>query len=171
MSFLYWPKVAVLALLPAAAIAHQVQQFGPTDVNAPVPASGYVSVFENYRPAAEDQGSPVEVWRAANEEVARNDPHAGHTSMPGMKAQPAAQQTGSAQPDPHAGHGGHMAAPGMSVPPAAQNSSSAQPEPHAGHGTPMASPRANTDTATPKAATSKSDPHAGHGGQHNMQGK
>ncbi len=165
------PKVAVLALLPAAAIAQQVQQFGPTDVNAPVPASGYVSVFENYRPAAEDQVSPVEVWRAANEEVARSDPHAGHMAMPGMKAQPAAQQTGSAQPDPHAGHGKHMAAPGMRVPPAAQKSSSAQPDPHAGHGTPMAAPRANTDTATPKAVPSKSDPHAGHGGQHNMQGK
>lgn len=85
MSFLYWPKVAVLVLLPAAAIAQQVQQFGPTDANAPVPALGYVSAFENYRPAAEDQVSPVEVWRAANEEVARSDPHAGHMAMPGMK--------------------------------------------------------------------------------------
>ena len=171
MQFSYWSIAAALAMLPAAAIAQQSQQVGPTDANAPVPASGYVSVFENYRPAADDQVSPVEVWRAANEEVARSDPHAGHMAKPGMQAQPAAQQSGSAQPDPHAGHGKHMAMPGMSTPPAAQKPTSAQPDPHAGHGTRMAAPRANTDIATPQAAPSKSDPHAGHGGQHNMQGK
>lgn len=145
MKFSYWSIAAALAMLPAAAIAQQSQQVGPTDANAPVPEPGYVSVFENYRSASEDQVSPVEVWRAANEEVARSAPHAGHgkpMTMPSMGASPDAQKPGSAQPDPHAGHGTHMAAP-----------------------------RVNTATATPKATPSESDPHAGHGGQHNMQGK
>lgn len=171
MQFSYWPMAAALAFLPAAAIAQQAQQLDPTDANAPVPASGYISVFENYRPAAEDQVSPVEVWRAANEEVVRSNPHAGHTLMPGMQAQPAAQQSGSIQSGPHAGHGKHMGMPGMSTPPAAQKPTSAQSDSHASHGTHMAAPRANTDTVTPKATPSKSSSHAGHGGQHNMQGK
>lgn len=200
MSFSYWPKVAALALLPAAAIAQQVQQAGPTDANAPVPASSYVSAFENYRTATDNQSSPDAVWRAANEEVGRSDPHAGHSATPGMNAQPAALQSNATQPDPHAGHGGHMAMPGMkleaaipragtskadphaghsghmampglSAKPAAQTPGSIQSEAHAGHGAHLAAPRANTGPATPKARPSQSDPHAGHTGQHNMQGK
>ena len=104
MSFLYWPTVATLALLPAAAIAQQAQQAGPTDAHAPVPASSYVSAFENYQTATDNQSSPDAVWRAANEEVGRSDPHAGHGAMPGMSAQPAARQSNAHQPDPHAGH-------------------------------------------------------------------
>lgn len=171
MKFSYWSIAAALAMLPAAAIAQQSQQVGPTDANAPVPGPGYVSVFENYRSASEDQVSPVEVWRAANEEVARSAPHAGSASMPGMQAQPTAQQSDSAQSDSHAGHGKHMTMPSTGASTDAQKPGSAQPDPHAGHGTHMAAPRVNTGTATPKATPSKSDPHAGHGGQHNMQGK
>lgn len=171
MQFSYWPIAAALALLPAAAIAQQVQQADPTDANAPVPASGYVSVFDNYRPVADDQVSPVEVWRAANEEVARTDPYAGHTAMPGMEAQPVAQQSGAAQPDSHADHRKLTAMPGMNAQPAAQKPHSARPDPHAGHGSHIAAPRLKTDSATRKASPSQSDPHAGHGGQHNMQGK
>ena len=105
MSFSFWPKAAVLALLPVAAIAQQGQATGPADANAPVPALGYVSAFTNYRILTDKPASPDALWRAANEEVGRNDPHVGHGAMPVMKAQPAAPQSSSVQPDPHGNHG------------------------------------------------------------------
>jgi hypothetical protein len=108
MSFSFWPRAAALALLPAAAFAQQGQAVGPADANAPVPASGYVSAFANYLSAPDRQASPDAFWRAANEEVGPNGPHAGQMAMPGPKAQPPAVQPGPVQPDLHAGHGaGH----------------------------------------------------------------
>ena len=106
MSFSFWSNAAALALLlPVAALAQQGHPVGPADASAPVPVAGYVSAFANYRTAADEQASPDAVWRAANEEVGPNGPHAGHVSMPGVKAQPPASQSSSIRPDPHAGHG------------------------------------------------------------------
>ncbi|WP_194711981.1 hypothetical protein [Noviherbaspirillum soli] len=111
MSFSYWPKVAALALLPLAAMAQQAQQAGPADPNASVPASQYVSAFRDYRAVADGQGSPDETWRAANQAVANQDPHAGHMAAPHTASQavaPAASPLAAPAPaDPHAGHGSH----------------------------------------------------------------
>jgi hypothetical protein len=51
MSFPNKPRVAARELLPAAAFAQQAQESSPTDPNAPVLASGYVSAFKDYRPS------------------------------------------------------------------------------------------------------------------------
>jgi hypothetical protein len=79
MSFTNWFTVAVLALLPLAVNAQQKQQRpDPSDANAPIPASGYESVFRNYKAAATGQESPDKTWRAANREVEKLGGHAGH---------------------------------------------------------------------------------------------
>jgi len=131
MSFLYWPKVAVLALLPVAAIAQQVRPANPADANAAVREAGYVSAFGKYRIAVDDQETPDRAWRAANEEVGRSDPHAGHMAMPGMKAQPGTQHASPTQTNPHAEH---MAMPGIGAKPTGARSTSTSPNPHDGHG-------------------------------------
>jgi hypothetical protein len=110
MSLSYWSGVATLALLPLAVIAQQGKQAGPADADAPVPASEYISVFKNYRPAIDAQASPDQTWRTANEAVAGKDAHAGHGLMPASRAQeavPAPAAPKAAPADPHAGHGGH----------------------------------------------------------------
>jgi maltooligosyltrehalose synthase len=99
MSFSSWPKVAALALLSLAAIAQQAQAADPADANAPVAPSAYISAFANYRTAAEEQATPDQVWRAANDAVREQDAHAGHA---GMKAMDAAKPAPTA--DEHAGH-------------------------------------------------------------------
>lgn len=134
MSFSHWITVAAVAFLPLAATAQQAQQLNPADATAAVAETSYVSAFKSYITTPEETTTPDQVWRAANEEVARGDPHAGHGAMPGMKA----------QPDPHGGHGAAMATP---------KATTAQPDPHAGHGAAM---------AAPKATTAQPDPHAGH---------
>ena len=96
MVFPLWPGVAVLALLPAAALAQQGRQADPADVNATVPATVHVSAFAGYRPAGDPQLSPDQAWRAANEEVGKTGAHA--TPMAPAQAQ---------QPEAHAGHGSH----------------------------------------------------------------
>ena len=155
MSFSHWIMVVAVALLPLAATAQQGQQPSPADVNAAVAETSYVSSFKNYITTPEESTSPDQVWRAANEEVGRSDPHAGHGShgaMTGMPTQPAGQQAGSVQPDPHAAH---RAMPSMTATPATQKPRSTQPDPHAGHG---------VDMTTPAPAPAKADPHAGRGG-------
>lgn len=154
MSFSQWITVAAVAFLPLAATAQQAQP-NPTDANAVVAETTYVSAFKNYLTTPDETATPDQVWRAANEQVAQGDPHAGHGAMPGMKA----------QPHPHAGHGASMATP---------KASTAQPDPHAGHGTmpgmkPQPDPHAGPGgaMAAPKASAAQPDPHAGH----NMQGK
>lgn len=108
MSFPNWSKVAMLALLPLAAHA---QQAGPADPDVPVSAPEYISVFKNYRSPTAEQGTPDEAWRAANQTVANQDPHAGHLAMPDAAPRPAAPAAvpvaAPAPADPHAGHGGH----------------------------------------------------------------
>lgn len=106
MSFFHWPGAAALALLPLAAMAQQAPQSGPADPDAPVPAMRYVSAFKDYRAAGDEQGSPDEAWRTANEAVADQGAHAGHgTAKAGAPA--AAPPATPAPSAPHAGHGGH----------------------------------------------------------------
>ena len=97
MSFSPWPRAAVLALLPLAAIAQQTPD--ATDANAPVAPSAYVSAYANYRPSADQKSTPDQVWRAANEAVQEQDVHAAHAGMKPMEA-----ATRAPKADPHAGH-------------------------------------------------------------------
>lgn len=109
MSFFHWSGVAALALLPLAAMAQQARQTGPADPNAPVPASRYVSAFRDYRAVGDEQGSPDQAWRTANEAVADQGAHAGHGAPKAgaPAAAPPATPAPTATPAPHAGHGGH----------------------------------------------------------------
>ena len=101
MSLSHWFAVATLAVAPLAAIAQQAQQqSNPADANAPVPASGYVSAFQDYRSALEEQASPDKTWRAANDEVGRLKGHAGH-----IRNDVAASSGPHKATSPH--HGGH----------------------------------------------------------------
>lgn len=136
MSFSYWSTVAVLALLPVAAIAQQVQPANPADPSASAPAPSYVSAFKTYQAPSEEQATPDTAWRAANEQVANQDAHAGHggMTMPGMEHHAPAAASGNSSADPHAGHGSHMAMPGMSNEAATTNSSNSQPASQENHG-------------------------------------
>jgi hypothetical protein len=98
-------RVAALALLPAAAIAQQVQQPDPGDPGIPVPAPAYVSAFDNDRSPSEDQAAPDTVWRAANEELAKRDAHAGHGGM--SSGMPNDMPPPASRPGPAASHGSH----------------------------------------------------------------
>ncbi|MBK4734652.1 hypothetical protein [Noviherbaspirillum pedocola] len=124
-----------MALLPAVAIAQQVQQANPADPGAPVPASSYVSAFKTYQASPEEQATPDTAWRSANEEVASQGTHAGHggMAMPGMDHHSPKAASGTSQNDPHAAHGSHMAMPGMSNEATTTNSSASQPAPEASH--------------------------------------
>jgi len=104
MSFPHRAAVAVLAFLPLAASAQQLQQPGPADANATVPATGYVSAFENYRTTPDEKATPDQLWRAANEEITSADMHSGHMAMPGMGTARPALKSDAAPSDPHAGH-------------------------------------------------------------------
>lgn len=108
MSLSYWSRVAVLALLPLAAMAQPGRQPSPSDPDAPVPASDYVSVFSTYRAASDAPPTPDQAWRTANDAVAGKDVHAGHGLMPASPAANAVRApAGPAPADPHAGHSGH----------------------------------------------------------------
>jgi hypothetical protein len=79
MTLKQWLAVGVLASMPYAASAQpSAQQPDPHDANATVSASGYESAFKNYQAAADEQESPNNAWRAANDEVAKLGGHAGH---------------------------------------------------------------------------------------------
>ena len=161
MSFSHWISVAVVAFMPLAATAQQPQHANPADANAPVPAIGYVSAFENYRTTPTEKDSPDQVWHAANEEIASQDMRGGPMAMPGME--PAAS-------------GNHMSVPGMGPGAAPAASGNHMPMPRVKKGTSgndvsvsgMGPVKPETKAGTPKADTPTADPHAGH---HHMQGK
>lgn len=79
MSFSQWITVAAAAFLPFAATAQQVQQPNPADANAAVAETSYVSAFKNYLTTPEEPVTPDQIWRAANEQVAQGESHAGHS--------------------------------------------------------------------------------------------
>ncbi|MFJ7566190.1 hypothetical protein ACIQW9_04405 [Herminiimonas sp. NPDC097707] len=93
--------LAGLVLLPLAAFAQAIQQQpDPADAHAAVPAPGYTSAFNNYRPATEQAATPDKLWRAANDEVQKTAGHVGHTmGVESSDAEPAPKT------DAHAGHG------------------------------------------------------------------
>lgn len=92
--------VALCALLAALPGAHAGQRSAgpdPTDPGAAVPAPAYASAMKGYTPAAKDGGpTPDRAWRAANDAVGRQDPHAGHHAP----APAPAQALAPAQPAP-----------------------------------------------------------------------
>ncbi|OEZ91999.1 hypothetical protein JAB9_48020 [Janthinobacterium sp. HH107] len=75
--------VASAALPPAA--AQSQPQPAPQEAQAPVPAAAYRSAFAGYRPAAEDDATPDQTWRAVNEKVGKAGGHMGMMKMDGHK--------------------------------------------------------------------------------------
>lgn len=108
MSLSHWLAFAVSAVLPLLATA---QTQDPTDANAAVPAPAYVSAFRGYRTAADEQESPDNAWRSANDTVARLNGHVGH--MQGAATVPAGReaQAESATKDGSPAHGHHRLHP------------------------------------------------------------
>lgn len=76
---------AALAAPLAAAAAPAPSAAAPQDAQAPVPATTYRSAFAGYRPAAEDDATPDQTWRAVNEKVGKAGGHMGMMKMDGHK--------------------------------------------------------------------------------------
>ena len=72
-----------LAVLPLAAAAQS--QPAPQEAQASVPATTYRSAYTGYRPAAEDEATPDQTWRAANDKVGKAGGHMGMMKMEGHK--------------------------------------------------------------------------------------
>lgn len=100
-------SLALAACLPLAAHAEAP---APHDAQAPVPSIVYRSAVDAYRPAAEDEATPDETWRAVNRKVGDAGGHMGHM-MKGHKmpmSMPMAQPAAPAAPaEPHHEHQGH----------------------------------------------------------------
>lgn len=107
-----------LAAPLAAAAAPAPSAAAPQDAQAPVPAATYRSAFAGYRPAAEDDATPDQTWRAVNEKVGKAGGHMGMMKMDGHKMEGHAMQGHTmpmekpspkpdAQPVPHHHHEGH----------------------------------------------------------------
>lgn len=83
--------VALAAPLAAAATPAP-SGAAPQDAQAPVPAATYRSAFAGYRPAAEDDATPDQTWRAVNEKVGKAGGHMGMMKMDGHKMEGHAMQ-------------------------------------------------------------------------------
>ncbi|MEF2265191.1 hypothetical protein V3C40_00215 [Janthinobacterium sp. LS2A] len=109
-----------LAVLPLAAAAQS--QSAPQEAQASVPATTYRSAFAGYRPAAEEEATPDQTWRAVNDKVGKAGGHMGMMKMDGHKMDghkmeghkmPMAQPNPSPKPDKpapqhqHHQHEGH----------------------------------------------------------------
>ena len=105
----------VLAVLPLAAAAQSQPKPAPQEAQASVPATTYHSAFAGYRPAAEDDATPDQAWRAVNDKVGKAGGHMGMMKMEGHKmpmqhampkpdAKPAAQPAPQHQQHQHEGH-------------------------------------------------------------------
>lgn len=83
--------VALAALPPVAAAsstsapAPSSPSPSPQEAQAPVPATSYRSAFEGYRPAAEDDATPDQTWRAVNRKVGEAGGYMGMMKMDGHK--------------------------------------------------------------------------------------
>lgn len=109
MSFVHRTVLAVVAALPLLA---EAQGADPANPAAIVAAPHYDSPFKAYRPFTETDVAPDQVWRAANEEMARLRGHAGHVNAAGVHeaapSSPAAlPNEASSPPAQPAGHGMH----------------------------------------------------------------
>ena len=105
----------VLAVLPLAAAAQSQPKPAPQEAQASVPATTYHSAFAGYRPAAEEDATPDQAWRAVNDKVGKAGGHMGMMKMEGHKmpmqhampkpdAKPAAQPAQQHQQHQHEGH-------------------------------------------------------------------
>ena len=99
-----------LAALPLAAVAQS--QPAPQEAQAPVPAATYRSAFTGYRPAAEEDATPDQAWRALNDKVGKAGGHMGMMKMDGHKmpmqhAMPKPEAKPAAQPAQQHQHEGH----------------------------------------------------------------
>lgn len=104
-------SLALAACLPLAAHAATP---APHDAQASVPSIVYRSAFETYQPAAEDEATPDQTWRAVNRKVGDAGGHMGHM-MKGHKMpmtmpmnmpmdKPAAPAAPAEQHHEHQGH-------------------------------------------------------------------
>ncbi|MCM2564081.1 hypothetical protein [Janthinobacterium kumbetense] len=105
-----------LAVLPLAAAAQS--QPAPQEAQASVPATTYRSAFAGYRPAAEEDATPDQAWRAVNDKVGKAGGHMGMMKMDGHKMEGHAMKGHTmpmdkpspkpdAQPSPQHQHEGH----------------------------------------------------------------
>ena len=105
----------VLAVLPLAAAAQSQPKPAPQEAQASVPATTYHSAFAGYRPAAEEDATPDQAWRAVNDKVGKAGGHMGmmkteghkmpmQHAMPKPDAKPAAQPAPQHQQHQHEGH-------------------------------------------------------------------
>jgi hypothetical protein len=118
MKHLFSLALAVLPLAASAAgpAASTPAPSAPQEAQASVPATTYRSAFAGYRPAAEDDATPDQTWRAVNDKVGKAGGHMGMMKMEGHKMeghkmpmdkpspQPAAQPAQQHQPHQHEGH-------------------------------------------------------------------
>ncbi|MDN2709441.1 hypothetical protein O0880_08395 [Janthinobacterium sp. SUN118] len=74
--------LAASAASPAAATPGPA---APQAAQAAVPATTYRSAFAGYRPAAEDEATPDQSWRALNRKVGDAGGHMGMMKMDGHK--------------------------------------------------------------------------------------
>ena len=102
-------SLALAACLPLAAFA-QAPAPAPHDAQASVPYIVYRSAVDSYQPAAEDEATPDETWRAVNRKVGDAGGHMGHM-MKGHKMPMTMPMTKPAAPEapakPHHEHQGH----------------------------------------------------------------
>ena len=72
-------SLALAVCLPLAAHAQaQAPAPAPQDTQASVPSIVYRSAVDTYQPAAEDQATPDQTWRAVNRKVGDAGGHMGH---------------------------------------------------------------------------------------------
>jgi len=89
---------ALAAVLPGVQAGQRSPRPDPADPRVAVPAPAYVSAMQDYLPAVKDGGpTPDRSWRAANDAVGGQSPHAGHqapapasaSTEPPQRAKPA----------------------------------------------------------------------------------
>ncbi|NHQ89830.1 hypothetical protein [Janthinobacterium lividum] len=84
MKYLFSLALAVLPLA-AAAQSPSPSPSSPQEAQASVPATTYRSAFAGYRPAAEDEATPDQTWRAVNDKVGKAGGHMGMMKMDGHR--------------------------------------------------------------------------------------
>lgn len=98
----HWFTVVTLLSLPVAALAqNNSPASAQADPGAPAKQARYESAFANYRPVGNEEKTPDQIWRSANDEVGRLGGHAGHIrgSSGNERSEPA-----QATPDAHGKH-------------------------------------------------------------------
>lgn len=99
----------LLAALPGAYAGARAPRPDPADPGVAVPAPVYASAMKDYAPAVKDGGpTPDRAWRAANDAVGGQNPHAGHHApAPAPASASAPAQQDLRRVEPAAGAAGH----------------------------------------------------------------